>query len=314
MGASVFKYVVFIVGVVSTMLSGRPADSQELTVLPRHRVVYNTLLGMRYNSGAVSLLGDLGYRFRLYTSGEPLKRNAHLGIGAFASVNPSFSRVGAKLTLSPLTIVVLDVGYTYHIWHGVLGAARSYRYVDENYFADLKDMSGGDVTDYVTTGHELFLALTLQAALGPFVFVNKTDGLLTRHRLNAGDRLYYSPRFDVLAPNNGWFMQNNTDAVFVTPIGLIPGIRASVVHAFYRDRDFESGERHDITGVPTVSLGPLVAYTFFDRPGASFNKPTLLLIVAWWLRHPYRTGQEVNRGVPVTTLAFKFEGDIWSRD
>ena len=46
-------------------------------------------------------------------------------------------------------------------------------------------------------------------------------------------------------------------------------------------------------------------------PGVFFNNPTAILIVNWWLEHPYRTGQEVSQAVPYIVLGFAFNGDIW---
>ena len=53
---------------------------------------------------------------------------------------------------------------------------------------------------------------------------------------------------------------------------------------------------------------PFLAYTFHDREDLRFNAPTLVLISQWFVSHRYRTGQEVNQGIPWVALAFQFKG------
>ena len=43
-------------------------------------------------------------------------------------------------------------------------------------------------------------------------------------------------------------------------------------------------------------------------------KPTLYLLAQWWVKHRYRTGQEVSQGLPMIVLGFSFTGDLWKRD
>ena len=80
---------------------------------------------------------------------------------------------------------------------------------------------------------------------------------------------------------------------------------------------------------------PLLAYSFYDRPGTRFNKPTILLIAQWHLLQPWRTGKDVTqadrpairdplatesaitRGVtqalPTIVIGFAFNGDLWGK-
>ena len=78
----------------------------------------------------------------------------------------------------------------------------------------------------------------------------------------------------------------------------------------------EHGALHGSGGpgdLATHRVGPLVAYTFHNRPsGARFDEPTLLLLVQWHAQHPYRAGQERNAGIPLIALAFQFQGDLWT--
>jgi len=100
----------------------------------------------------------------------------------------------------------------------------------------------------------------------------------------------------------------------VTGFGLAAGARLSTAAAFYRDSDFLPGESTDNPNTPWVRLGPAVAYTFSEKQGAAFNKPTVLLLSQWWLEHRYRAGQDISQALPCITLAFRFEGELWGTD
>ena len=61
-------------------------------------------------------------------------------------------------------------------------------------------------------------------------------------------------------------------------------------------------------------IGPLLAYTFKDRPKKRFMRPTLYLLAQWWVKHRYRTGQEINQGLPLIVLGFSFNGELLKKD
>ena len=73
--------------------------------------------------------------------------------------------------------------------------------------------------------------------------------------------------------------------------GLTVGARHTLTHAFYRQQHFRFGEPVSQPNGPTHRVGPAVLYTFFDRPGAAFNKPTIIVLAQWWVRHRWRTGE-----------------------
>jgi hypothetical protein len=68
------------------------------------------------------------------------------------------------------------------------------------------------------------------------------------------------------------------------------------------DRSLASNEVH--------RLGPLVAHTFERRPGTRFDAPTLILLAQWHLVHRYRTGRDVDIGLPYLALVFQFTGGL----
>ena len=132
--------------------------------------------------------------------------------------------------------------------------------------------------------------------------------------LHAGDKVYYHISVDAMVPDAGWFMTNDTDLVWLTDFGWVFGIRTTVTHAFYDESHFLPDESTDDPNMPTVRTGPLVAWVIDDEMGTQFNKPTVLVIVNWWLTHRYRTGADVSQWIPYVVAGFRFEGDLWSGD
>ncbi len=118
----------------------------------------------------------------------------------------------------------------------------------------------------------------------------------------------------MVVPDAGVSTVQETDVLYVTDFGLAAGLRFSTLYAFYRDSDYEVGEPIEDLNGPSMRLGPAVAYTFFEDPGAAFDKPTLIFLSQWWLQHRYRTGEETSQAVPFIALAFRFEGRLWGSE
>jgi hypothetical protein len=216
------------------------------------------------------------------------------------------------VTIKPIGFFALTGGYYYNLWYGALGSLRSYSSLADNYF--LPDNFEDSGEDYSSSGHEATIGARLTFVIGPFVFADSADFFWTKMALKDGHTMYYQPLFDIVVENGGWFLSNDADVGFITPFGLTAAVRTSLVHAFYSDGLTESSAAAAGMTTPTVRLGPLLTYTFFDEPPRRFNKPTLVLMTSWWIRNRFRTGEEVGQGVPYVFFAFKFEGDLWWRD
>jgi hypothetical protein len=108
------------------------------------------------------------------------------------------------------------------------------------------------------------------------------------------------------------------DLLYRSRFGLTAGVRYSIVHPLYTRGDYRDNEEA-VSDNGHQRIGPLVAFTFFDRGFTRFNKPTLLLIVNWYVDHRYRTGQgetstlgafSTSPGVPYLVLGFSFQSDL----
>jgi hypothetical protein len=279
-----------------------------------HRLTYSNLLALRYNPLGGEDRFDLRYRYRLYEKTGPLFRDAHLGIAFSPTVNFTMSRIGLSLIAKPLAVVTVTAGYYFSVWYGAFGYLQSYASAREDH-SDTQIDEGDDAgNSYGTTGHELHLGAMLLGKVGPVVLRVDNNFHFAKQDLQGGDSLYYTPRHDALVANPGWLMINDFDLVYLSDFGLVAGVRGTLTHAFYKDEHFLPGESTENPNTPTFRLGPLAAYVFYDKPEKKFNKPTILLIVNWWLRHRFRTGDDVHQAVPYAVLGFKFEGELWGRN
>lgn len=290
-----------------------PAWAQQQALPPRHKLYYVSTTGARINPLGIEQRLDLGYRYRLYSRPGLLWRDCFASIAFTPRVNPAQSRIGATLTLKPIALLSLGVNYHFIGYYGTFNYLQSFQSPwDEHSGTALSE--GGDAgLNYGAIGSELQLTAQLAGKLGPFVLRNTLRAFFGDLKLRDGDDLHYHFVLDTLVRNRGWALANDTDLLFLTNFGLVAGVRAAVVHPFYKDSDFDPGESTDNPNGPIVRAGPLLAYSFFDRPGGSkFNRPTLLLILNWHIKHRYRTGADVSAAIPYTIIAFKFEGDLWS--
>ena len=134
--------------------------------------------------------------------------------------------------------------------------------------------------------------------------------------MREGDTVFFDQLYDQIFPNNGWALSNDFDLLYLTDFGLVAGLRTNWGMQFYGAEHFAEGETPFREGDawqqngPIVRTGPLVAYTFFDEPGARFNKPTLILNTQFHVLHRFRTGQDVKRWVPYAFVAFIMTGDL----
>ena len=297
--------------VLTLLLSATPAAAdQKKTLHPQHRVVYDNLVAARLNPLGLENRLNIGYRYRLYDDPGLLWRDAYVGLAFTPTLNPAVGRLGGTLEVKPLAVLFLSVGYYFVGWFGSFQFLQSYDSPHAAHSDSDLDTGRDAGKNYSTIGSELQLRMQVMGKVGPIVLRNDLNLFHSNLRLQDGQRLNYNARIDAMVPNNGWSLTNDTDLVFLSNFGLVAGVRTSVVHAYYDDDHYKLGESTDNPNMPSVRLGPILAYVFYDRPGARFNKPTLLLIVNWYVTHRYRTGADVSQAVPYLVLGFKCSGEL----
>src|SRR5262249_2251952 len=135
--------------------------------------------------------------------------------------------------------------------------------------------------------------------------------VLTHMNVPLNDRFYYDLPYALLAPRHGWMVDSETDLAVKLDRHFSIGLHLGVYHAWYPPEAVAGATARADAITPIVYGGPTLAYRFreINRP-SRFKNGTVFLIVGWWLRNPYRTGQETSSAIPYPTLVFAFEGEV----
>lgn len=283
-----------------------------LTQVPEQRITYDTTLGVRLNPLGLEVLQTVAYRHRLYKSDSLALRDNYFGVAFTPTFNPALFRIGVAIELRPLTILTLQGGVHGVGYLGTFDNVHSLPTASGLWSDTARDEADKRGETYATHGIEAFARATALAKIGPIVVRDDLTFTYSKLKLHDEERLYYHPRWDMLVQNAGWFLHNDSDVVYLTDFGLLAGVRGSLTHAFYSEELLGDGEGDENS--PMFRIGPIAAWTIFDEPGASFNKPTIIGFVQWWVLQRFRTGEDVSQAIPYGTIAFRFEGDLWRTD
>lgn len=278
---------------------------------PKEQLFYQNLTVVRLNPLGLQNQFELDWRHRLYDPGDSLIMAQNFwSIGIAPILTPGLMRLGVNAKFQPLAILKLEVKWEYLNYFGNFDLLQSYDSANAE-FSDSDIADGGDAgNNYATDGWQLTLDGELRAKVGPVIVRNRFKAGYVEVALRGDDEVFYDQYFDLLLPAKGWFFTNDFDLLFQVSQHLIVGARYAFMDAQYPDSAFLPGEPTDSDSAPTQRLGPLVAYTFSDTPGEAFNKPTILLLVNWYLQHRWRTGQDVSQAFPYIVLGFAFSGDL----
>src|SRR5262249_42061341 len=143
---------------------------------------------------------------------------------------------------------------------------------------------------YSCTAAHVSIEPIVQVKVGPVALRNRLSIEYWNANIRAGDTVWYVGANDTVLSRSGWGLTNDLDLSFVTRFRLMVGVRYAVVQPLYRPGDYLPGEDATLNPNGHQRLGPIASYTFFDRHGARFDRPTLLLHVSWYLAHRFRTG------------------------
>jgi len=296
----------------------------------RHALAYESLLVARINPLGLEERLWLGYQYRLYRRSGRLLDGSRVALFANPIVSPAVARLGATLEVTPLAILRLRATYGFVQYYRTFEYLQSFDSPHDD-FSDQRLDEGRDAGErYAGRGGQLELSARLQLKAWRIALRNETTFLYSHMALRGDDDVFFSPRYDVLMPDDGWVLIDDTDLLYVHEFEeagtLIVGARNTLSKSFFPTAAYEAGETTaDPVGVMD-RLGPFLAYTFYERPERRFDKPTVILISQWHLRHPWRAGRvdvvddmgvTRTRGsspaLPTLVLGFAFTGEIVGR-
>jgi hypothetical protein len=277
--------------------------------VPQHRIVINNLFGARVNPLGLENQTRVGYQSVLYRNEGALYRDNFLFLGANARLNPAGVKVGPSVELQPLSIFNLRLSADYVGFFSTQGFLQSRPSPNADYSQTSLDAGKEADQQYATSGMRLAIEPLVQLRVGPIAVRNRFALEYWSMRLRDGDRVWYDATLDTLVPGKGFNYTNDLDVLFLGRPPLVLGARYSLVEPLYASRHLAEGE--DLTVDNSHHrVGLLAAYVFWDEGYTAFNKPAVLLNVAWYLTHRYRTGAEVSQAVPYVVLGFAFQSDL----
>ena len=297
-------------------LLGSPAFANDLPPTPESQIFYSNLTVVRLNPLGLQNQFELDFRHRLFDPGDSLILSQNYAAFTLAPIlTPGLMRLGVAAKVQPLAILKLEAKWEYLNYFGNFDLLQSYEGANAD-FSDTAIADGGDAgNNYATDGWQLTLDAEARARVGPVIVRNRFKAGYLEVALRNDDTVFYDQYFDLLLPRQGWFFTNDLDLLIQVSSNLIVGVRHAFMSVDYPAEAFEAGQPRTTDSSPTHRLGPLIAYTFFDEPGEAFNRPTVLLLVNWYLDHRFRTGQDVSQAFPYIVLGFAFTGDLvdWRR-
>lgn len=287
---------------------------------PATRLVLNNLLAFRYNPLGLEDQLRIGLQRRLYKSGDPTLRDNFFFGGAYPKVNPAFIKLGPSLEIQPLSIFNLRLGAEFVGFYSTFGFLQSFRSPTDDYSDTSLKLGKEAKRNYASYGAHAMIEPLLQLRFGPIAFRDKLAIEFWRMKVNSGDTVWYDITLDTLISSRGWVVANDLDVLYLHDFNewtgtfrgarLTVGARYTRVLPIYADRDFQPGDQRALADNGHHRVGPLVAFTFFDRGFTSFNKPTALVIANWYVDHRFRTGRDVSAAIPYLVVAFAFQSDL----
>jgi hypothetical protein len=286
----------------------------------KHSVQYTSLLAPRINPLGLEERLWIGYQYRLYNKDKTILNGSNLGIFFRPILNPAVALIGATVQVQPAAVLRLRATYSFVQWFGTFQFVQSYESPYDDYSEQRIDEQSEVGQNYVTNAHQVELEALIQAKVKGLVIRSATFGIYNYYpSLRGDDDVMYDPRFELMVPGKGWMLANDTDLMWLTEFkgdkkaSLLTGARATTLMPFFKDEVYEEGDTIKNPVGPQFRLGPVVGYTFFDRPWKKFNKPTLLLIPQWNIQHRWRTGRDVITAYPTIIIAFAFSGQLWGK-
>ncbi len=281
--------------------------------IPSFRIAISNLFVGRVNPLGLEDQLRIGLQGVLYRSEKLALRDNFLFFGFTPKVNPAFVKVGPSLEIQPLSVLNLRFGAELISWFGSFGYMQSFQSPFSEYSDTVIDRGKEAGLNYRTSGAHFTFEPLVQMKMGPVAIRNRFSIGYLAMSVRPGDRVFFDPTLDTLVPANGWVISNDLDVLYLSKFKLIIGARYSVVQPLYAPSDYRPGEDVHDNHNGHQRLGPLIAYTFFDKRYARFSQPTLILIANWYLTHRYRTGADVNQGFPYLVLGFAFTADLIPR-
>jgi hypothetical protein len=290
------------------------------------RLMLSDLTVLRLNPLGLETRARFGFQKRLYHSDKAITRNNFAFGGLYPKLNPASAHLAVGGEIQPASIFNLRAFAEVQKYFGTFGMLQSFQTANANYSDQrLKDLRDSDTTPPQTaTVFHASIQPLLQLKVGPIAVRGLFQFDYWDFKVRPGDTVAYEATFDTLLPDNGWTLSIDADVLYTGRKNTAIGLRYSHVHPFYNSDHFANEAELEAYDGENMHdrLGLFAAYTLADAGPSTFNKPTAILIVSWYLNHRWRTGEPgslptdtraddfTSRAFPYLLLGFAFESDL----
>lgn len=263
----------------------------------------NLNLTLSYNLLGLRVLGDVGYRWRLYASQSKILRQNFVLLGATAALTPAWMEGGAFVTVQPLTILTLKAMYRFRFQIPAFFSGGAFTDINEvnNLFAKVDGHQSGEqvLRDQIAkvekdnngrvlpTSHIASIDAVLRFQLKGITALAFVRYEKWFNNFDDKYKVFYEGGLDII--------MNKTDDV-LTVNGLLGyqwnHLLFVVLTAYVRT--FQANEE-------IWRLGPAVRWTLAPNWGP-FKKPNILFVANWYLKHRWRAA--ALDGVPLIAVVF----------
>jgi hypothetical protein len=290
------------------------------------RLMASDLTILRLNPTGLETRARIGVQKKLYPSDKKITENNFFFAGVFPKLNPASAHIALGGELQPASIFNVRSFVEVSKYFGTFGYLQSFTSANANYsdatLADNKDNPTPATEPEAATGMRVSVQPMLMMKFGKVAL--RALAMFDYWSFKTRNATAYEPTLDTLLPDNGWTVSTDTDLLYVTDKGLAAGLRHSWVKPMYSTKHFaDAADEAAYDGANAHQrLGLFAAYTLHDRGPSRFNKPTIILIVSWYLQHKYRAGEPSvldpghdaddyrSRAFPYFVAGFAFESDF----
>lgn len=312
---------------------GAPVDPADAPPPAGWRLMLSDLTVLRLNPLGLETRARFGMQKRLFASDKAITKNNFMFLGTFPKLNPASAHISLGGEIQPASIFNLRAFGELQQYFGTFGYLQSFTSPTANYSDEtLKDLRDDPVRQPQSTRmFHVSIQPLFQVKAGPIAVRALFQFDYWDFKVRQGDTVAYEATFDTLLPDKGWTLSTDTDVLYTGKKRLAIGLRHSLVKPFYKQRHFADPAVDNGAAAAAYDgenshqrIGLFGAYTFHDRGPSKFNKPTVVLIVSWYLDHRWRVGEPsmlpaggraddyTSRAFPYFLLGYAFESDLLS--
>ena len=293
-------------------VSKKPKPPTVADRMPKTALMHQSLSIIRYNPLGLQHEHRLMWRMRLSDSDKILWKDTYVAFGPEIMATPSLQRFGVRLQAKPIAVFEFFALAEYLYFLGNFDYVQSYKDAAADFSTEAQKAATERGENYSALIGKVSVSGRLQAKVGPIAV--RSTNRMSRFWFDAKDehKVFFDIYTDLLTPVNGWTFWQDNDVLYING-RLIVGLRHTWSQSFLSDDAMQPVAADAPAPNVTHRVGPIIAYRLRDDPKYGdtwYRRPTLLVLAQWWVKHPYRTGQEISQAIPWLVVGFAFNGRV----